>query len=62
MTRKEMANIIVEDQISRGVIPADSKNVVVRGYLKGRGACPPTSTDAMRRLVGFIEMQTGGAQ
>lgn len=38
MTRKELAEYIVDDQIKRGVIKEDSKDKVVDRYLKGAGA------------------------
>lgn len=37
MTRKELANFIVNNQIERGIIKAERKNVVLKGYLNGLG-------------------------
>ena len=37
MTRKELAEVIVDNQINRGIIKAERKDVVLKGYLKGAG-------------------------
>ena len=38
MTRDELADIIVDDQIKRGVIAKERKDAVVHGWLHGNGA------------------------
>lgn len=36
MTRKELATIIVDDQIKRGILKAEARAVVIKGYLRDR--------------------------
>lgn len=43
MTRKELATLIVEDQIKRGIVKEENKEVVIKGHLKGCGCCKPDS-------------------
>ena len=62
MTRRDMAEIIVNDQISRGVVSEDRKDAVIHGWLHGAGACKPTGYEALKRIVGFINLQKGGAK
>lgn len=62
LTRKDLAEIIVNDQISRGVISEDRKAAVIHGWLHGAGACKPTGYEALKRIVGFINLQKGGAR
>ena len=57
MTRRDMAEIIVNDQISRGVVSEDRKAAVIHGWLHGAGACKPTGYEALKRIVGFINLQ-----
>ena len=37
MTRKELANLIVTNQIERGILKEESREIVVKGMLKGAG-------------------------
>lgn len=37
MTRKELAEVIVNNQILRGIIKEERKNIVINGLLKGAG-------------------------
>lgn len=37
MTRKELANFIVTNQIERGILKEESRERVVKGLLKGAG-------------------------
>lgn len=62
MTRAQMAEIIVNDQISRGVVSEDRKDAVIHGWLHGAGACKPTGYAELKRIVGFINLQKGGAR
>lgn len=62
MTRAQMAEIIVNEQISRGVISEDRKAAVIHGWLHGAGACKPTGYAELKRIVGFINLQKGGAK
>lgn len=51
MTRAELADIIVDDQIKRGVIAKERKDAVVHVWLHGNGAVRPVGRDAMLRIV-----------
>lgn len=55
MTKKEMLNICVQDQIDRGLIPAESKQKVIRGYLKGCGCVEAITKAELQRWIDRIE-------
>ena len=61
LTRKDLAEIIVNDQISRGVISEDRKAAVIHGWLHGAGACKPTGYAELKRIVGFINLQNSSS-
>lgn len=43
MTRKELITKCVEDQIARGIVKLESKEMQIRARLKGMGGCKPMS-------------------
>ena len=51
MSNIELATIIADDQIKRGVISSDRREYVIDVWVNGHGAVRPVSRDAMLRLV-----------
>ena len=55
MTRQELAELIVDDQIRRGIIKKESREVVIRGRLKGLGASKPMTKSELIKGAEAIE-------
>lgn len=55
MTRQELAELIVDDQIRRGIIKKESREVVIRGRLKGLGASKPMTKSELIEGAKAIE-------
>lgn len=56
MTRKELAEFIVNAQIKNGLVKPENKEFQIRGRLKGCGALKPQSKEELYRgAKAFIE-------
>ena len=55
MTRQQLAEVIVDDQISRGVVKAESRNIQIKGRLKGIGSAKPMSKKELLDAVNAIK-------
>lgn len=51
MSNIELATIIADDQINRGVIGPERRESVIDVWVNGHGAVRPVSRDAMLRIV-----------
>lgn len=49
MTRKELANFIVTNQIERGILKEESREIVVKGFLKAQ-----TKTELLKGAKAMI--------
>ena len=55
MTRRELAEIIVDDLIERGITKAERKEAQIQGRLKGVGALKPMSwTDLYETVLAMV--------
>lgn len=55
MTKKQYIAAIVDDQIKRGIIPADSRDFQIKCRLKGIGALKPMSlSDCKKAYEGYF--------
>ena len=51
MTRKELAEVIVNDQIKRGLVKSENKNLQIKIRLKGNGLIKAMSKDELYKAA-----------
>lgn len=54
MTRRELATIIVEDQIKRGIVKAENKEMQIKSRLNGKGYAKSMSWNELYNAVKYF--------
>lgn len=51
MTRRELAEIIVDDQIKRGIVNEENRDLQIKARLYGIGSLKPMTKNELYRVV-----------